>query len=721
MVTHNGIPRWAKKLSSILAFSLSMSWSASCQTLTGAGTAERLEAFNNLTYTPQAVRLIDPFANAHELSASLALSSSTGGARPVAVGDWFGPVNYSNALANRADYGDGVTIGIMDTPVDCSHPNLAINANRICESRWWAGANIVDGAPWLWDTHGSNVAGVSAGAGGYGLAPNADIVSFAVFDQNANWYQNLNQYLATVDWLVDNRGASVINWSFGSTVGGRDVSLDSWDVAAIRRAHGDALVVKAGGNAGNNVRGFQTNATRRNVLNRYLNNFMWVGALNAAGNNLAWYSATPGRECIRGRSERRCNRRNRIMYYWIVAPGSVTSTSAGGGSNNTQGTSFAAPIVSGAAALIQSRWPRLRPDQVRQILLRTATDMGRRGVDPVYGRGALNVARALRPVRGRVGGVRIRGARANVFQRTGFGADFANDVEVIDMFGRDFSAVSYASSAPTGFLASPVQLGDDFSIFMTVENGSEEETEYSINGITSGPLSYFAEVLPNSAYQQETSVLAPITQISPVIRNLNLGNQAFTYNDEDMLYFALMAAADNEYGLDTSTIGFTRQFEPIGALELTLTAALLSERGFHGLSSQEGFGFDTRNQSAVIELAGVQASPFGTFEATVNHHQTVASYNSSVMSWDDLAVTQVSFGYDTPLWEGRLGFNANFMYASGDMSSSVTGLHDPNDFYHRDAGFSVSYGRQVSELVEFNISASNQNSGTFGLEYAARF
>jgi subtilisin family serine protease len=686
------------------------------------GSFERLSSFERLTYFEHyATSINDGSVNSPGSTRPVRVSPDNARARPQAIGDWFGPVNYRNALANRASYGDGITIGIMDTPVDCSHPNLAINANRICESRWWAGANIVDGAPWLWDTHGSNVAGVSAGTGGYGLAPNADIASFAVFDQNGNWYQNLNQYLSTVDFLVDRNGASVINWSFGSTIGGRDVSLDSWDVAAIRRARGDALVVKAGGNAGNNVRGFQTNATRRNVLNRYLNNFLWVGALNAAGNNLAWYSATPGRECIRGRKERRCNRRNRIMNYWIVAPGSVTSTSAGGGSNNTQGTSFAAPIVAGAAALIQSRWPRLRPHQVRQILLRTATDMGRRGVDPVYGHGALNVARALRPVRGRVGGVRIRGANANVFQRIGFGADFANDVEVIDMFGRDFSAVSYASPTRTAFLASPVRLGDDFSIFMTVENVSEEETEYSINGITTGPLSYFAEVLPNSAYQQETSVIAPIVQISPVIRNLNLGNQAITYDDEDTLYFAMLAAADNEYGLDTSSIGFTRQFEPIGSLELTLTTALLSERGFHGLSSQEGFGFNTRNQSAVIELTGVQTSPFGTFEATVNHHQTVASYNSSVMSWDDLAVTQVSFGYDTPLWEGQLGFNANFMYASGDMSSSVSGLHDPNDFYHRDAGFSVSYGRQVSELVEFNISASNQNSGTFGLEYAASF
>jgi subtilisin family serine protease len=61
------------------------------------------------------------------------------------------------------------------------------------------------------------------------------------------------------------------------------------------------------------------------------------------------------------------------------------------------GTSMATPIVAGAAALLEGRWPALkaRPATVADILLNSATDIGARGVDPVYGRGLLNVERAF--------------------------------------------------------------------------------------------------------------------------------------------------------------------------------------------------------------------------------------------------------------------------------------------------------------------------------------
>ena len=64
------------------------------------------------------------------------------------------------------------------------------------------------------------------------------------------------------------------------------------------------------------------------------------------------------------------------------------------------GTSFAAPLVRGAVALLQSRWPWLQQyaDETVQIVLQSATDLGDPGVDPVYGWGQLNVEAAMSPL-----------------------------------------------------------------------------------------------------------------------------------------------------------------------------------------------------------------------------------------------------------------------------------------------------------------------------------
>jgi hypothetical protein len=64
------------------------------------------------------------------------------------------------------------------------------------------------------------------------------------------------------------------------------------------------------------------------------------------------------------------------------------------------GTSFAAPLVTGTIALLQTRWPWLvnYADETVQIILQSATDLGAPGVDPVYGWGLLNTEAAMSPL-----------------------------------------------------------------------------------------------------------------------------------------------------------------------------------------------------------------------------------------------------------------------------------------------------------------------------------
>lgn len=80
--------------------------------------------------------------------------------------------------------------------------------------------------------------------------------------------------------------------------------------------------------------------------------------------------------------------------YCITAPGAALDT----GDKIVGGTSFAAPIVSGAIAVIREAFPYLSATEITEILLTTARDIGSPGIDEIYGHGMLDLERATRPI-----------------------------------------------------------------------------------------------------------------------------------------------------------------------------------------------------------------------------------------------------------------------------------------------------------------------------------
>ena len=96
-------------------------------------------------------------------------------------------------------------------------------------------------------------------------------------------------------------------------------------------------------------------------------------------NNLAWYS----------------NQCGITQNYCIAAPGSAWNTDA---EKHASGTSFAAPVVSGAIATIKEAFPYMKSEDITKLLFVTAKDLGDTGVDSVYGWGLLDMERATRPV-----------------------------------------------------------------------------------------------------------------------------------------------------------------------------------------------------------------------------------------------------------------------------------------------------------------------------------
>tara|TARA_B110000503_G_scaffold70057_1_gene109073 strand:+ start:79 stop:1224 length:1146 start_codon:yes stop_codon:yes gene_type:complete len=102
---------------------------------------------------------------------------------------------------------------------------------------------------------------------------------------------------------------------------------------------------------------------------------IWVGSLSDGVDTIASYSYGAGD----------------LKYDFIVAHDDILA------SGDAAGTSFAAPRVSGAAALVKQKFPNLNSSQIKQVLLQTATDIGAPGVDDVYGYGKLNVVGSLSP------------------------------------------------------------------------------------------------------------------------------------------------------------------------------------------------------------------------------------------------------------------------------------------------------------------------------------
>ncbi len=225
--------------------------------------------------------------------------------------------------------------------------------------------------------HGAFVAGIIAaktnnGIGIAGINPGARIMTLKV-SGNRGETRSLGIYRA-IRYAVDN-GARVINISLGSK------GLSKLEELGINYAWNmGCLVVVASGNQAGIVSEYGPPGAPRAFS---------VAAVNVDGKR-------------RGTS-------NRGRSVTIAAPGeSIYSLSSSTGRrdgtimpiSNTEyhrlnGTSFAAPFVSGAASLVWAKYPELSNRQVANILMASADDIGEPGWDTRTGSGMLNVRRAL--------------------------------------------------------------------------------------------------------------------------------------------------------------------------------------------------------------------------------------------------------------------------------------------------------------------------------------
>lgn len=286
-----------------------------------------------------------------------------------------GLIDAASAYARGAS-GRGVGIAVIDTGIDPDHPDLDGQISP-------ASTDILTGRSAFLndlDGHGTAVAGVAAaernGLFGHGVAWGGQILAIradSVGSCNTICGFAESDVAAATNYAVS-RGAAVINYSLGGA-GSLGPTLRS---ALTQAADRGTVLVFAAGNGGAASPGFPARAVVDPGLDRH---GIAVGAVDRSG-QIAVFSDRAGVAAER----------------YLAAPGvSILASAPGGGAVSVTGTSFAAPHVAGAAAVVMEAAPHLGGAEVASLLLETASDLGAPGTDAVYGRGLLDLAEALRP------------------------------------------------------------------------------------------------------------------------------------------------------------------------------------------------------------------------------------------------------------------------------------------------------------------------------------
>ncbi len=263
--------------------------------------------------------------------------------------------------------GSGVTIAIIDTGVDLTHPDL--KANLV------AGYDFVDsdGTPQDGNGHGTNVAGIAAaalnGVGVSGVAPAAKILPVRVLDNDGRG--STSGVAAGVTYAADR--AQILNLSLGSVYPNTTLQ-NAINYAANTKGR---LVVAASGNCGD----FYYPYNGCTVQNQPSYPGAWPNVLAvAATDNYDGHASfsTSG------------------SYVDVAAPGvDIYNTYMGNSYYTESGTSQATPHVAGLAALIWAKYPSYTAAQVWNRITSTAVDLGTAGRDNVFGAGRIDVKKAL--------------------------------------------------------------------------------------------------------------------------------------------------------------------------------------------------------------------------------------------------------------------------------------------------------------------------------------
>ena len=579
---------------------------------------------------------------------------------------WMVTANWTPAVTQQQGKGADTIIGILDSNLG----GVADLSERVIRSTGYTGGM---------DGHGASVAGLIVaphdGEGVMGIAPRAGVVLHNPFDETgtANWTDVRRGITA-----LKRRKASIINASLGEA---GSVLPASWNrifgTGAVAAHKNSTVYVIAAGNEG------LTQASDIEWGAAKGTHFLLVGSVDPAG-DISSFSNRPGDACLLTNGV--CGDGGKLMNRFITAPGELILVYDGmGGTVRRTGTSFAAPLVSGAIALLHDRWPWLAKDPAAtvEIIVRSARDAGAPGVDPVYGAGVLDVTASQSPldfnsllfykVRN---GVAVRQSVAKLQANGVRPAWEANGVyftlfEKVGNSVRDF--IVPMSSQLSGRVMSPFGSREEFQHFLT-----ERLTDF----INNGDGGQFTDVASYTTPERGGWRMSIASQ-DPTAYVTGQAGQ--------VPHSAMRAAAPG--GAFAITAGFGA-----GAM------ALSGQRGFAMISDFSGDG----GVNPLLSLAsggGFFASEFALAERT---RVTVGFTERKLAAADDLARSQINriLGHAEERSANALNLRLDHDFAPGTgLSLSYTLLREDNALLAVQAYNGLLEGGSHSEALTLGGSA----------------
>lgn len=280
--------------------------------------------------------------------------------------------------------GKGVRVGIIDTGITPSHPDLKgrLKAFRDFVKPQNQTPNDEHG-------HGTHVAGTVAGGKtsgrAIGVAPEVDLVIAKVFDASGS-SDDANLLLA-LQWMTDpdgnsntNDAVTVVNNSWGSDedVSGKDPAQDPFCAVLNRMRAMNVLPVFSAGNSGPRAKTIGTPGTCPDSFT--------VGATTPSDSVASFSSRGP----VPWKT-------GSILKPDVSAPGEgVYSADKNGRYSTKSGTSMASPHVTGAIAVLKQARPDMNQAQLQQLMMQTSKDLGTPGLDPNFGQGRVDLLRGLK-------------------------------------------------------------------------------------------------------------------------------------------------------------------------------------------------------------------------------------------------------------------------------------------------------------------------------------
>lgn len=320
--------------------------------------------------------------------------------------------------------GTGARVFIVDSGIDCTHPDLAPNVNVGLSVSFVPGETGCV-TPGFYFNHGTHVAGiVGAALNGYGVAgvaPGAELVAVKVIPEMSE-SGSFGAVIQGIIYAADH-DADIINMSLGTpplprrgfvdddgnVVTARDVQELVHAVSrATSYAHrkGSTIIVAAGNDGANrdhdasvvipadmpNVLSIAATGPEGWVLNPG-SDLDIPASYTDFGKSRIDFAAPGGNDVFLVQNPNvGCNAFGQLVPCGVLD--FVFSTIAGGWAW-TEGTSMAAPHASAVAALIVGKYGHLKPPEMEERLRDAAVDLGAAGRDAYFGRGFLDAARAV--------------------------------------------------------------------------------------------------------------------------------------------------------------------------------------------------------------------------------------------------------------------------------------------------------------------------------------